>query len=223
MDAVIIATPRLLLRLWKPEDLAPFAAMNADPRVMEFYPDPLTREESDAMAVRIQQGFSKHGFGLWALEIRGVAEFAGFVGLSVPRFEAAFTPCVEIGWRLDAAHWGRGYASEAARAVLGHGFRPVGLGGNRLVHRATPNLRSQAVMRADRDGALPGTRFRPSGIVGRPPAAAPCVLPAQTAVFTLIPRWMAISGRHEKTRFTPRVPEGCHPPLGHLGISVVAS
>ncbi len=146
MDAVIITTPRLRLRLWKPTDLVPFAAMNADPRVMEFYPDLLTREESDAMAVRIQQSFSKHGFGLWALEIPGAAEFAGFVGLSVPRFEAAFTPCVEIGWRLGTEYWGWGYASEAARAVLEHGFGPLGL--REIVSfTATQNLRSQAVMR----------------------------------------------------------------------------
>lgn len=145
MDSVIIATSRLRLRLWKPGDLAPFAAMNADPRVMEFYPDVLTRDESDALAGRIQEGFSRHGFGLWALEIPGVEEFAGFVGLSVPRFEAAFTPCVEIGWRLGAEHWGRGYASEAARAVLMHGFGPLGL--KEIVSfTAAQNLRSQAVM-----------------------------------------------------------------------------
>ena len=104
----------------------PFAALNADPRVMEFYPDVLTREESDALADRIQQGFAKHGFGLWALEIPGRTAFAGFVGLSVPRFEAAFTPCVEVGWRLGAEHWGQGYATEAARAVLVHGFGTLG-------------------------------------------------------------------------------------------------
>ena len=145
MDAVIITTPRLRLRLWKPEDLAPFAAMNADPRVMEFYPDVLTRAESDAVAARIDEGFARHGFGLWALEIPGVAEFAGFVGLSVPRFEAAFTPCVEVGWRLGAEHWGRGYASEAAKAVLVHGFGTLGLS-EIVSFTATQNLRSQAVM-----------------------------------------------------------------------------
>ncbi len=146
MDLVVISTPRLRLRLWKPADLAPYAAMNADPRVMEFYPDVLTREESDASAARIEAGFSKHGFGLWALEIPGEADFGGFVGLSVPRFEAAFTPCVEIGWRLDARFWGRGYASEAARAVLGYGFKTLGLA-EIVSFTATQNLRSQAVMR----------------------------------------------------------------------------
>ena len=146
MDTAIITTPRLRLRLWQPGDLAPFAALNADPRVMEFYPDVLTREESDAVAVRIQQGFSEHGFGLWALEIPGIAAFAGFVGLSAPRFEAAFTPCVEVGWRLGAEHWGKGYASEAARAALAYGFNTLGL--KEIVSfTAAQNLRSQAVMR----------------------------------------------------------------------------
>lgn len=146
MDPVIITTPRTRLRLWKPTDVAPFAAMNADPQVMEFYPDLLTREESDAQAGRIQTHLAEHGFGLWALEIPGVADFAGFVGLSVPRFEAAFTPCVEIGWRLERAHWGNGYATEAARAVLAHGFEKLGLR-EILSWTATTNLRSQAVMR----------------------------------------------------------------------------
>ena len=146
MSSVIITTPRLRLRLWRPGDLAPFAAMNADPRVMEFYPNVLTALESDALALRIQQSFSNRGFGLWALEIPGIAEFAGFVGLSVPRFEAAFTPCVEIGWRLGTRFWGNGYASEAARAVLTHGFGTLGL--TEIVSfTATQNLRSQAVMR----------------------------------------------------------------------------
>ena len=145
MDPAILTTPRVQLRLWKPADLAAFAAMNADPRVMEFYPDPLTREDSDAVARRIEEGFSKHGFGLWALEIPGAAEFAGFVGLSVPRFEAVFTPCVEIGWRLGAEFWGRGYATEAARAVLAHGFGTLGLA-EIVSFTATQNTRSRAVM-----------------------------------------------------------------------------
>ena len=145
MNAVI-TTARLRLRRWKANDLAPFAALNADPRVMEFYPDVLTRQESNAVAGRIQEGFAGHGFGLWALEIPGVAEFGGFVGLSVPRFEAAFTPCVEVGWRLAAEHWGHGYASEAASAVLVYGFDELKLP-EIVSFTATQNLRSQAVMR----------------------------------------------------------------------------
>ncbi len=115
-------TERLLLRGWRMEDRAPFARLNADPRVMEFLAAPLTPEQSDALVARIEAGFSEHGFGLWAVEVRDGAPFIGFVGLSVPRFEAHFTPCVEVGWRLDAAAWGHGYASEAARAALAFGF-----------------------------------------------------------------------------------------------------
>ncbi len=90
---------------------------------MEFLPAPLSRNESDSLADRIEARFETRGFGLWAVEIPGVVPFAGFVGLSVPRFEAHFTPCVEIGWRLAAEHWGRGYATEGAKAALEFGFR----------------------------------------------------------------------------------------------------
>jgi RimJ/RimL family protein N-acetyltransferase len=140
-----IQTPRLQLRPWRDEDLAPFAELNADPRVMEFFPRTLDRTESDAMVARIRGHFARHGFGLWAVEVPGVAEFIGFVGLAVPRFEAHFTPCVEIGWRLAREHWGRGYATEAARAVLEFGFRDLAL--QEIVSfTAATNLRSRAVM-----------------------------------------------------------------------------
>ncbi len=101
--------------------------MNADPRVHEFLPGPLSREQSDALVDRIEQHFERYGFGLWAVELGDDGSFAGFVGLAVPRFEASFTPCVEIGWRLAAGHWGHGYATEAARAALAFGFDEVGL------------------------------------------------------------------------------------------------
>jgi len=142
---VEIATPRLMLRRWRPEDLAPFAAMNCDPRVMEFFPKPLSREESDAMVSRIQQHFEDHGFGLWAVEVPGVTPFAGFIGLAIPRFTAHFTPCVEIGWRLVAECWGQGFASEGARAVLDHAFGPHRLP-EVVSMTATCNLRSRRVM-----------------------------------------------------------------------------
>lgn len=122
-----LTTPRLVLRPWREQDLAPFAALNADPRVMEFFPSPLDRAESDALARRIQDGLARRGFGLWAVEAPGEADFLGFVGLSVPGFQAHFTPCVEIGWRLAQAYWGRGYATEAAEAVLAFGFQDLGL------------------------------------------------------------------------------------------------
>ena len=120
--AAILTTPRLRLRQWREEDLAPFAALNADPQVMEFFPKTLTRAESDAVAGRIRDHFARHGFGLWAVEAPGIADFMGFVGLAVPSFEAHFTPCVEIGWRLAREHWGHGYATEAATAALAFGF-----------------------------------------------------------------------------------------------------
>src|SRR3954470_317358 len=101
--------------------------MNADPRVMEFFPGTLTRAESDAVVDRIEAHFDRHGFGLWAIEVPDVAPFVGFTGLSVPRFEAPFMPCVEIGWRLAVAHWGKGYATEAARLALDYGFGTLGL------------------------------------------------------------------------------------------------
>jgi RimJ/RimL family protein N-acetyltransferase len=125
--AALVRTERLLLRRWRPSDLAPFAALNADPRVMRYFPTTLSRAESDAFAERIEAHFAEHGFGLWAVEAPGGAPFIGFVGLSVPRFQAPFTPCVEVGWRLAAEHWGRGYAPEAARAALAFGFDRLAL------------------------------------------------------------------------------------------------
>mgnify|MGYP003542868874 FL=1 len=141
----MIRTERLLLRRFRASDRAAFAQLSADPRVTEYLAGALSREQSDALADRIEAHFDEHGFGLFALEITGVAPFAGYVGLSVPRFEAAFTPCVEIGWRLAAEHWGSGYASEAARAVLAHGFDVVGL--DEIVSFTVPaNTRSRRVM-----------------------------------------------------------------------------
>jgi RimJ/RimL family protein N-acetyltransferase len=117
-----LRTGRLRLRSWREEDLAPFAALNADPRVMEHMPQLLSRQESDAMVARIRGHFDARGFGLWAVEVAGVADFIGYVGLLAVPFDAHFTPAVEVGWRLAAEHWGRGYATEAARAALAFGF-----------------------------------------------------------------------------------------------------
>src|SRR5215467_6488587 len=122
-----LTTERLILRRWRPADRQPFAALNADARVMEYFSGVLNREESDALAKHIDEHFELHGFGLWVVEVPGVTPFAGFIGLSVPRFEASFTPCVEVGWRLDADHWNRGYATEGARATLAFGFRWLNL------------------------------------------------------------------------------------------------
>jgi RimJ/RimL family protein N-acetyltransferase len=112
---------------------------------MEFMPALLSSEESDQLADRIEAHFEKHGFGLWAAELRQSAEFIGYIGLAVPRFEAAFTPCVEIGWRLASPHWGQGLATEDARAALRHGFEALEL--LDLVSFTVPaNLRSRGVM-----------------------------------------------------------------------------
>jgi ribosomal-protein-alanine N-acetyltransferase len=133
------------LRAWREEDLAAFAALNADARVMEFFPKPLTRAESDTAARRNAEHFERHGFGKWAVEVRSGPPFVGYVGLAVPAFEAHFTPCVEIGWRLAAEHWGKGYATEAARAVLAVAFGTIGL--EEVVSFTVPdNVRSRRVM-----------------------------------------------------------------------------
>jgi RimJ/RimL family protein N-acetyltransferase len=140
-----LRTDRLVLRRWLPSDREPFAALNADPRVMEYLPGVLSRAESDAFVERIEQHFAGLGFGLWAVEIPGTAALAGFVGLAVPQFSAHFTPCVEVGWRLAAEHWGHGYAAEAARAALAFGFSEAGL--REIVSFTVPeNLRSRRVM-----------------------------------------------------------------------------
>lgn len=117
-----LTSARLLLRRWTDEDLPAFAHMGASPEVMKYFPALLSREESDAVATRIRARTEEFGFGFWALEIPGVTPFAGFVGLSVPGFEAHFTPCVEIGWRLAPAYWGKGYATEAASLALDFAF-----------------------------------------------------------------------------------------------------
>jgi RimJ/RimL family protein N-acetyltransferase len=140
-----LRTARLRLRQWQSSDRAPFAEMNADPRVMEHFSETLSREDSDALAALFETNLEQHGFGLWAVEITDVAPFAGFVGLSAPAFDAHFTPCTEIGWRLAAEHWGHGYATEGARAVLALGFESLGLG--EIVSFTVPgNFRSRRVM-----------------------------------------------------------------------------
>jgi RimJ/RimL family protein N-acetyltransferase len=142
----VLRTERTLLREWRPADREPFAEMNLDPEVMEhMYPGTLSREQSDASADRFQAQFAEHGFGFWALELPGVTSFAGYVGLYVPTYEAHFTPCVEVGWRLARPHWGRGYATEAATAAMAFGFTELGL--EEIVSMTVPaNVRSWRVM-----------------------------------------------------------------------------
>lgn len=118
---------RLVLRRWRDSDLEPFAALNADQTAMRFMPETMTADETRAMVGRIRDHFDAHGFGLWAVEASGVAPFIGYVGLQRPTFDAHFTPCVEIGWRLAPAFWGKGYATEAATAALRFGFDNLNL------------------------------------------------------------------------------------------------
>ena len=141
----MLTSARIQLRLWRDEDFPAFAALNSDPRVTEYLLRSLSREESDSLANRIREGFARRGLGLWAVEVIGVADFIGFVGLSVPRFEAHFTPCVEVGWRLAYDYWGFGYATEGARMALEYGFCEAGL--EQIVSFTVPaNQRSRRVM-----------------------------------------------------------------------------
>jgi RimJ/RimL family protein N-acetyltransferase len=140
-----LRTSRIVLRAWRDDDLGPFATMNADPRVMEHFPNVLTRAESNAMAARIRTSMAANGFGFWAAEVPGIAEFVGFIGLSVPSFEAPFMPCVDIGWRIACEHWDKGIATEGAGAVLDAAFGQLGLL-EVVSFTVTGNTRSRRVM-----------------------------------------------------------------------------
>lgn len=164
----ILTTKRLILRPWQEKDIAAFAKMNADPRVMEFFPAVKSFNESAEEYARIVDNFSRHGWGLWAAEVPGVADFIGFIGLHYTSFPAHFTPCVEIGWRLDYDHWGKGYATEGATACLKTGFEEHKL--DEIVSfTATTNLRSQAVMQKIGMHRAPADDFdHPKLAVGHP-------------------------------------------------------
>ena len=145
VELIEFETERLRLRQWKPSDREPFAALNADSKVMEFFPSPLTRMESDAMADRCQSLIKERGWGFWAAESKATQEFIGFVGLHTPSAELPFSPCVEVGWRLGFEHWGKGFASEAARGALRVGFQLLSL--REIVSfTSLRNLRSRNVM-----------------------------------------------------------------------------
>ena len=144
-ELIEFETERLRLRQWCAADREPFAALNADPKVMEFYPAPLSRAESDAMANRCQALIAERGWGFWAVETKNTHEFIGFVGLHVPASELPFSPCVEVGWRLVTKHWSKGFATEAARGALRIGFERLGLA-EIVSFTSAINLRSRAVM-----------------------------------------------------------------------------
>ena len=173
-----LTTERLRLRAWRDSDLPAFAALGADPRVMEFLPKRLTWAESKARAARIRDHHLEPGYRHWVVEAPGVASFVGLLTLSTPPFEAAFTPCVEVGWRFAAEYWGRGYATEAAFVVRDYAIDVLGL--RRLISIIHPdNTRSQGVarkvgMRHEKDTRVFG---RPQKIYSLDAATHPATTP----------------------------------------------
>ncbi|MEP3246029.1 MAG: GNAT family N-acetyltransferase [Sneathiella sp.] len=140
-----IQTGRLILRPWQEQDYTPFVSLNADPAVMEYFPSRLSERESHAMADKIKKLITQKGWGFWAAEEKESGKFIGFVGLNAPAYDLPFNPCVEIGWRLAKDTWGKGYATEAARASLQFAFENLDL--DEVVSFTTiTNLRSRAVM-----------------------------------------------------------------------------
>jgi RimJ/RimL family protein N-acetyltransferase len=117
-----LETDRTILRPWTDSDLDPWVALNSDERVMEFFPSTYTRERAERSAALLRERLERDGYGWWVLEIKGGASFAGVIALQDVPFEAHFTPALEVGWRLRHDHWGRGYATEGARAALEFAF-----------------------------------------------------------------------------------------------------
>lgn len=141
----MIETARLRLRQWRAEDYAAFAAMSTNPQVMQYFPNLLTRAESEALVDRMKSIIETQGWGFWAVELKHNQQFIGFVGLHDQPTKFSFSPCLEIGWRLDQAYWGQGYAPEAAQAVLAFAFEQLKL--DRVVAFTTlENAKSQKVM-----------------------------------------------------------------------------
>ena len=137
----------MLLRGWLAADKKPYALLNADSQVMRHFPATLTREQSDQMVDRMMAAWDARSFGLWAVERIDSGEFIGFVGLAAPNWETDFTPCIEVGWRLAHAHWGQGFAPEAARVALAFGFERLDLPNDEIVSFTTKqNVSSQRVM-----------------------------------------------------------------------------
>lgn len=138
-------TTRLKLRQWQPSDKAPFAALNADPQVMEYFPSVLNKQQSDQMLDRCATLINERGWGFWAVERLDTQEFIGFTGLHIPTADLPFMPCVEIGWRLASHSWGQGFATEAALGALRMGFKQLEL--NEIVSfTSVINTRSRKVM-----------------------------------------------------------------------------
>jgi RimJ/RimL family protein N-acetyltransferase len=142
---VYIETPRLILRDWTDSDTEPYIALNADREVMEFFPSPKNAAETIEQIARLQTGITERDYGFFAVERRDNGGFIGFTGLTQPGFDAWFTPCVEVGWRLSRQNWGYGYASEAAAACLQFGFETLGLS-EIYSFTSIHNVRSEKVM-----------------------------------------------------------------------------
>lgn len=141
-----LITDRLQLRQWRDDDLEPFAALNADPEVMRYFPATLSQAQSDGFAGWVHETIERQGWGLWAVEVSDGPAFIGFVGLNRVSFEEHFTPAVEVGWRLARPFWGNGYATEAGAAALSFGFEQIEL--DEIVSFTTPvNEPSIRVMR----------------------------------------------------------------------------
>lgn len=155
-----LETERLRLRQWTEADKGPFAKLNADERVMEFFPNTLSRSQSDELAERIMGAIAQSGWGFWAVEVKDKYPFVGFVGLNVPAYPLPFNPCVEVGWRLDYPYWGKGYATEAARGAISFGFETLELA-EIVSFTALVNVRSQAVMERLRMVRSPQTFTHP--------------------------------------------------------------
>jgi len=122
---VAFESERLRFRRWSEADKLPFAQMNADDEVMKYFPNKLTRAASDAFIGRIEKHFEEFGYGLWAVEVKETGVFIGYIGFYQATFEADFTPCIEIGWRLSRESWNEGYATEGAKACLDYGFKEL--------------------------------------------------------------------------------------------------
>jgi 3-dehydroquinate dehydratase/shikimate dehydrogenase len=140
-----IATERLILRQWRQSDWEPFAALNADPRVREYFLGVLTRQESDQEIVELSHHIDTRGWGFWAVSLRETDEFIGCIGLDEVYFKMSFSPAIDIGWRLSFNHWGKGYATEGTLAALQYGFNTLGLK-EIVAYTAEQNYRSRHVM-----------------------------------------------------------------------------
>ena len=162
----MIVTPRLILRPWRDADLEPFAAQNADPEVMRYLNGTLTRVESDAYVGRAEQHYAVVGYCKWAVEAPGVAPFIGAVGLTRVKFEASFTPAVEVAWRLQQRYWRQGYATEAASAAIEDAFLRIGLT-DIVAFTALINLASARVM--EKLGVARSIEFAPPRVAADNP------------------------------------------------------